>query len=320
MNTQSTLNKINAALLALAFGTLHAVATDGTWNLNGNGNWSTESNWVGDQIADGVGATATFTIGESGNRTYTIDDTSRTLGTLIWGQNRSIHIASSGGAVLVLDNNGSPSQVTLTTAAGNSLYVDASIQLNGSLNITNQKNADSAKHIDFQSTGGTLTNISSGPVTITNNGGGTVNFWGTIADGPNGSVSIVQQAGSGIYALTLAGSNSYTGTTTVSAGALKLSGAFTNNIASSPTINVAGGALLDVSGLTGGTLVLAAGQSLQGSGTVTGSLNGGTNGIVAPGAATGLLTVSGGANLATGSLAIAIDDTQSPQCLSLIHI
>ena len=113
---------------------------------------------------------------------------------------------------------------------------------------------------------------------------------------------------------TLSQANLYSGTTTVNGGTLNLSGAFTNTLASSPTIHVASGALLDVTGLTGSTLTLAAGQSLNGNGSVTGSLNGGTTGKVSPGASTGVLRVSGDAYLASGSLAIDIDDTQSPMC------
>ena len=118
---------------------------------------------------------------------------------------------------------------------------------------------------------------------------------------------------------TLNQANLYSGATTVNSGTLKLSGTSTNTIASSPTIHIANGAFLDVTGLTGGSLTLATGQTLNGNGTVTGNLNGGTNGIVSPGgASTALLTVSGGANLAAGHLAIDIDDTQSPQCDKLL--
>ncbi len=46
------------ALLALAGGTLNAVATDGTWSNAAGGAYDTAANWSGGvNIADGVGAT-----------------------------------------------------------------------------------------------------------------------------------------------------------------------------------------------------------------------------------------------------------------------
>ena len=73
--------------------------------------------------------------------------------------------------------------------------------------------------------------------------------------------------------LTLSNNNTYTGATTVSAGTLAPSApSSTNNIASSPLITVAAGAVLDASGLSSATLALAASQTLAGAGAVNGSL------------------------------------------------
>jgi hypothetical protein len=138
-----------AALLALAIGTVNALATDGIWIGTGNSTWSTTANWQGGFIADGVGATATFTAGGlGGNRTFTVDST-RTLGTLTVGENKSTHINSSGGAVLIFDNNGSASQVTMASTTGQNFYIDVAFQLKGDLNIKNDKNNDSGKHLNF---------------------------------------------------------------------------------------------------------------------------------------------------------------------------
>ena len=86
--------------------------------------------------------------------------------------------------------------------------------------------------------------------------------------------------------LTLTGSNSYTGATTVSQGTLALSGS--GSIAGSLAIDVASGATLDVSALSGWTL--GASQTLKGNGTVAGNAT--INGTVAPGNSIGTLTIN----------------------------
>ncbi len=100
-------------------------------------------------------------------------------------------------------------------------------------------------------------------------------FGGTIRDTLAGGSRKVSLTVAGTT-LTLTGVNTYSGETTVSAGTLALSGA--GDIASTPVINLTGGAL-DVSARNDGTLPLHAGQTLKGNGMlmVTGNLtNNGT--------------------------------------------
>jgi autotransporter-associated beta strand protein len=104
----------------------------------------------------------------------------------------------------------------------------------------------------------------------------------------------------GAGTVTLTGADTYTGTTTVSVGTLKLSGS--GSIATSPTITVASGATFDVSGVTSGanfgngTFSLASGQRLEGNGTVTGAVNVASGSTLAPGtgAAIGQLAIGTG--------------------------
>ena len=105
---------------------------------------------------------------------------------------------------------------------------------------------------------------------------------------------------SGAGTQTLTGANTYTGATTVSGGTLALTGAYTNNIASSPTIRVDDGALLNVTGLSGGTITLA-GQRLQGAGTVTGSVIAPSGAVVAPSPVVGGLDIVGDVQMNAGS-------------------
>ena len=90
--------------------------------------------------------------------------------------------------------------------------------------------------------------------------------------------------------LTLSGDNTYSGNTTVSAGTLALSHASLNNIISnSSIIDVAGGATLDVSGLTSG-FELANGQTLSGAGTVSGDMTIASGSVLSPGNSPGTMS------------------------------
>jgi autotransporter-associated beta strand protein len=100
--------------------------------------------------------------------------------------------------------------------------------------------------------------------------------------------------------LVLTADNTYNGTTTVNGGTLALTGAYTNNIASSPTIRVDDGALLNVTGLSGGTITFAA-QRLQGAGTVTGSVIAPSGAVVAPNPVVGGFGIVGNVRMNAGS-------------------
>jgi autotransporter-associated beta strand protein len=127
--------------------------------------------------------------------------------------------------------------------------------------------------------GGTLTaNIASGTQT----------FSGVIANGlfedtTDGLVSLTKTGSGGLTINTLA--QTYSGDTTISAGTLTLSGAAT--IANSNNIYLSTGTTLDVSGLSS-TFTLDDGQTLKGTGSVTGDIAFAS-------------TLSSGANLQDGS-------------------
>ncbi|HPM85002.1 MAG TPA: autotransporter-associated beta strand repeat-containing protein, partial [Candidatus Anammoximicrobium sp.] len=165
------------------------------------------------------------------------------------------------------------------------------------------------------------------PLTITvqpQTGAGTYHFYGlsnevaspaaatlTVGDATDrtfsGTISgvghLVKQ-GSGTF--TLAGDNTYRRTTTVQAGTLALGNSGTNNnIAASTHIHLADNTMLDVTGLDTGsatdTLILAAGQTLSGTGTVLGNLIAAGGSTVAPGASPGILHQNGDLTLDAGS-------------------
>jgi uncharacterized repeat protein (TIGR01451 family) len=110
---------------------------------------------------------------------------------------------------------------------------------------------------------------------------------------------------SGAGKLQLTGANTNTGPTNVNGGTLALSG--NGSFAGSTPINVAFGAILDVSGVTGGAnfnngkFSLASGQTLGGNGTMIGATELRSGSTLAVGTNPGQLTFSNDLSLVTGS-------------------
>jgi autotransporter-associated beta strand protein len=135
-------------------------------------------------------------------------------------------------------------------------------------------------------------------------------FPGSILDA--GTTALLK-VGSGT--LTLNGTCSYNGATTVSNGVLALA-ADTAASANSTPFNVATlAAVLDVSGLSSGTLNLGSSQALQGVGTVRGSVT--TSGTVSPGESIGTLTVTNVLTM-SGTALMEIDRANSPTSDKLV--
>ena len=129
----------------------------------------------------------------------------------------------------------------------------------------------------------------------------------TLKVGNNGSSTLYSGSLSGSGALskigsgtlTLAGISTYAGATVISNGTLALSGSAL--VAGSSTITVAANATLDVSGRTGGGMIVVNGQTLRGSGTVNGNLTVADGATLAPGNSVGTLTFAN--NLSVGNMA-----------------
>jgi len=116
----------------------------------------------------------------------------------------------------------------------------------------------------------------------------------------DGGLTVKNTTGTGT--LTLAGTNTYYGNTTIqNSSTLALTG--TASIANSPVIDIASGAHFDVSGLSS-TISLGAGQTLQGTGTVTGPML--VSGTVSPGYVAGD-TMNVGSTTISGHLAVKVD-------------
>jgi fibronectin-binding autotransporter adhesin len=116
-----------------------------------------------------------------------------------------------------------------------------------------------------------------------------------LTGGVSGRGNLIKTGGSILYLNT---ANTYTGSTRVNAGRLSLFNDGT--IYKTTNINVAAGAFIDATGISNGTLAITNGQTLQGSGTVTGILMARSGSTIMPGVnltSTGTLTVSSNATL-----------------------
>ena len=107
--------------------------TRGSWNVDADGLWSLNTNWLNNTIAGGVSGTATFANNITANRTVTLD-TARSLGSFIFGDADTSSAASwivSGTAPMTI-NNGTNSALITVNALGTGATVTISSTLGGS--------------------------------------------------------------------------------------------------------------------------------------------------------------------------------------------
>ena len=315
----------------------------GTFTLGGNGN-QTSANAV--TIASG-----TLQIGNNGNAGSLGAAVITNNGAMQWkrnGQNNPINVANAvygtgtvkfwgnGATFVVLSNmfytGTTILQPTASTAPNNLLQLGGNnvLSTNTALNIlqtgANPTNTEALDLNGFNQTLGSLvgdqyatatsevvTNSSATLATLTLGGSGTTaGFGGLIA----GNLGLVLK-GSG-STLILSNADTYTGNTTINAGALALKGG--GSITGTPIIGIASGAIFNVSGLTTpftlggsqtltntGTGAVINGTNNTGSGTVAITYDGAnpsfiiTNGGMTLSAATVFNVNNTGSTLATGS-------------------
>ena len=156
---------------------------------------------------------------------------------------------------------------TMTLQSATALNASNTVAVAGGATLDIQGvNETIAGVTDVSGAGGTVTDsTATGLNSLSLAGGGTYAFHGALAPATPADMSLtVNLSGSGIQ--TLAGTNTYTGNTTINAGTLALSGS--GSLASSNLI-VNGGATLSVSGLST-PFALVSGQTLNaGNGTAT---------------------------------------------------
>jgi autotransporter-associated beta strand protein len=205
-------------------------------------------------------------------------------------------VALNGGTLLIAANN------TLTnTSASVSVLGDSTLIVNRGANLgsithlmgdlsagAGKLRVESGSLITGTSTAevifGSTTLTDNATFEVVNNGIGTTVTQLTLgAVGETGGARGLTKTGDG--QLLLNANNTYSGATVVSAGSLIIGAG--GSVGSSSVLDVASGATLDVSAVTGGFAV-GGSQTLRGSGTIVGNTT--VNGALQPGNSPGLLT------------------------------
>lgn len=224
--------------LSLFASLANAQSTDGTFTPAGNTgtvDWGTPGNWQGEIIAEGDGATANIhTEFTGGNRTITITGADRTLGVLNVLYNRTASSTSTTRAYtftsadssgFIFNNNGS-------NAVINTAVFPSSGILSGSLTFNVPVELQSTLEINNN----TVPSGSFNPV---------VSFNGTVS----GTGGLIINQGAAQIGTAGANTNSYSGGTTINAGAT-LTIAGNNNGGSKDALGATSGVVT----LNGGTL------------------------------------------------------------------
>lgn len=193
---------------------------------------------------------------------------------------------------------------TLTLSGANT-YLGGTTIAGGALSISANNNLGDSKFTPLSVSGGTLQVTGT---TLNNLNGRAVN-WNSfnggldIANAANtfSVPNVISGAGSltksGAGTLILTAANTYTGTTTISAGTFALGSSAS---LASPTIRVQSGATFDASAVSGG-FQLGNGQRLENKGTFVGPLTVKSGATFAPGNSPGTSTQNGSLTLNTGS-------------------
>lgn len=263
---------------------------NGTWFVDGNGNWSDTTKWTRACVANGVGLIADFSILDiTADRTVTLDS-SRSIGGLKfldYSGSQAWTVAASGGSVLTLDMGSatSPSIVVGTSptiASASTATISAGLGGTngltksgwGTLILTGGNSLSGTLNVDSAST-----TLSDGAVRLGSAGAGT-NLTAINIRNNNGGSSTLQLAGGAQVPanVSLSGRNANV------AGIENLSGS--NNLSGNVTINSGGGYYLlqsDAGTLNyGGVVSSAAGGTrnftFQGAGDhyVSGSIQNGS--------------------------------------------
>ena len=237
------------------------------WSSAGGNAWLTASNWTGGAVP-GSADIAQFGANPTSGVTPVGIDMGSNGGAQSVG---AIEVTAARSASLLINNSAVSSSGTLTLNGAT---------VNGTQNVILRNNSSQLLTLSNGATANmtvALGNATANVVSIDGSGGITI---GSIISGPGRSLT---KSGSGAGVLTLSGANTFSGSTMVSSGTLRLDSAAGGALGSTASVSVASGATLLVSrsnqvndgagiSLSGGTITRGAGVSETfGNLTVTGS-------------------------------------------------
>ncbi len=228
-----------------------AIASGATLTINGAN--------FGTRFQNSISGSGNLTFSGTGNSTLSLFGTQdRTGTTTVTSGNLTTQVAMSSSAFVITGGN-------FSTSAGSQIDNNASITLSGGTFTINGSDTVGA----LSGSGGTL-NLGSNTLT-TSVSAGSSSFSGTIT-GTGGGLT---KSGSG--ELILAGTSNYTGSTSVSAGTLRVNGSL------------------------GATAVsVSSGATLGGNATISGAVTLNNGGTLAPGNSVGTMDLNGGLTLNSG--------------------
>jgi len=296
--------------------------SNGTLQLNGQNSGGTGAITINNAtlgLSEGGGNTFPNSISGTGaiNMVGTGTGPYTQIGTPLDGFTGVINIGYNGVGRFIsrAANNGLGAGITVNITNGGQFYLQSGATA-GPINVAGPGDGESGVvgTIRLEGTASGPMNFLSTNISISvNNGGGTIS--GAIGDGGLG-YGFTKLAGN---TLTLSGTNTYSGITTISAGTLALGA--TGSISNSAAINLAGGTF-NVSQVSGGfSLNTSPSQTLNGSGTVNGSVTALASQII-PGniGAGGHLLFNNGLTLNGQTMAFDLGATSSSSSNDLVTV
>jgi autotransporter-associated beta strand protein len=292
-STHSPVTVETGAVLALN-GFNNAIGTlSGTGTVE-NGTATTATLTAGGTVNssfDGImqnGGSASLALSKTGTNTLTLSGANTyTGGTLVSNGVLSVSLLANGGLASGIGASSSAASV-LVLNGGTLSYTGAVVSTDRLFSVTTAGGALDASGtgaVNFSNTGSMGFNSQSGARTLTLTGTNTGNNTLAAAVGDNGGATSLTKSGVGTWVL--AGTNSYTGTTTISDGVLQIGSGGTSGTLGS-------GAVTDNGNLTfNRSNIITFANTISGSGSVS-QIGTGTTTLSGTNSYTGVTTISGG--------------------------